>query len=139
LYRRHTELAFQLYGGALAARDRELIILRTGWLCKAPYEWGEHVRIGKRVGLTAEEIERVRTGSTALGWDENDRAILSAVEQLRENAMISDETWAVLARRLDERQLIELPILVGQYQGLAYLQNALRLRLIAGNPGLSAR
>lgn len=139
LYRRHTELAFQLYGGALAARDRELIILRTGWLCKAPYEWGEHVRIGKRVGLTAEEIERVRTGSTALGWDENDRAILSAVEQLSENAMISDETWAVLARRLDERQLIELPILVGQYQGLAYLQNALRLRLIAGNPGLSAR
>lgn len=139
LYQRHTELAFQLYGGALSARDRELTILRTGWLCQAPYEWGEHVKIGKRVGLTAEEIERVRTGSTAAGWDEHDRAILSAVEQLRENAMIGDETWEVLARSLDERQLIELPILVGQYQGLAYLQNALRLRLIAGNPGLSAR
>jgi len=113
--------------------------LRTGWLCKAPYEWGEHVKIGKRVGLTREEIERVTGGSTASGWDENDRALLSAIEQLKENAMISDETWAVLKRRLDERQLIELPILVGQYQGLAYLQNALRLRLIAGNPGLSAR
>jgi alkylhydroperoxidase family enzyme len=139
LYQRHTELAFQLYGGALSPRDRELIILRTGWLCKAPYEWGEHVKIGKRVGLTHEEIERVTRGSMASGWDENDRALLSAVEQLRENAMISDETWAILKRRLDERQLIELPILVGQYQGLAYLQNALRLRLIAGNPGLSAR
>lgn len=139
LYQRQTELAFQLYGGALSARDRELVILRTGWLCKAPYEWGEHVRIGKRVGLTPEEIERVTRGSTASGWDENDRAILSAVEELSENAMISDETWAILARRLDEKQLIELPVLVGQYQGLAYLQNALRLRLIPGNPGLSAR
>jgi alkylhydroperoxidase family enzyme len=139
LYQRHTELAFQLYGGALCARDRELIILRTGWLCKAPYEWGEHVKIGKRVGLIPEEIERVTTGSTASGWNENDRALLSAVEQLFENAMISEETWAVLEHRLDQRQLIELPILVGQYQGLAYLQNALRLRLIAGNPGLSAR
>jgi 4-carboxymuconolactone decarboxylase len=139
LYQRHTELAFQLYGGALSPRDRELLILRTGWLCKAPYEWGEHVKIGKRVGLTAEEIARVISGSTAPGWDENDSALLSAVEQLIENAMISDETWAVLERRLDVKQLIELPILVGQYQGLAYLQNALRLRLIAGNPGLSAR
>lgn len=139
LYQRHTELAFQLYGGALTPRDRELIILRVGWLCKAPYEWGEHVTIGKRVGLTAEEIERVTRGSAAPGWDEHDRAILSAVEQLSENAMISDHTWAVLERGLDEKQLIELPVLVGQYQGLAYLQNALRLRLIAGNPGLSAR
>ncbi len=139
LYQRHTELAFQLYGGSLAPRDRELIILRVGWLCKAPYEWGEHVKIGKRVGLVREEIERVTKGSAAPGWDEHDRAILSAVEQLTENAMISDETWAVLERGLDAKQLIELPVLVGQYQGLAYLQNALRLRLIAGNPGLAAR
>jgi 4-carboxymuconolactone decarboxylase len=139
LYRRHTELAFQLYGGSLTPRDRELIILRVGWLCKAPYEWGEHVKIGKRIGLTGEEIGRVITGSAAPGWNEHDRAVLSAVEQLSENAMIADDTWAVLARTLDEKQLIELPVLVGQYQGLAYLQNALRLRLIAGNPGLSAR
>ena len=139
LYQRYTELGVQLFAGALSPRDRELIILRTGWLCKAPYEWGEHVKGGKRVGLTQEEIERVTKGSAAVGWDEHDRAILSAVEQLRDDAMVSDETWEVLARRLDERQLIEIPILVGQYQGLAYLQNALRLRLDGENPGLSAR
>jgi alkylhydroperoxidase family enzyme len=139
LYRRHVELAFQLYGGKLSPRDRELVVLRIGWLCKAPYEWGEHVKIGKRVGLTPEEIERATCGSTAPGWGEHDRAIVRAAEELHEDAMISDETWEVLSRRLDEQQLIELPLLVGQYQGLAYLQNALRLRLIPGNPGLSAR
>ena len=32
-----------LYGGALPARERELLILRTGYLCRAPYEWGQHV------------------------------------------------------------------------------------------------
>jgi 4-carboxymuconolactone decarboxylase len=139
LYRRHTELAFQLYGGTLTPRDRELAILRTGWLCKAPYEWGEHVKIGKRVGLTPEEIERATRGSTAAGWSEHDRTIIRATEELLDDAMISDETWAVLARTLNEKQLIELPLVIGQYQGLAYLQNALRLRLIPGNPGLSSR
>jgi 4-carboxymuconolactone decarboxylase len=139
LYRRHVELAIQLYGGKLSPRDRELLVLRIGWLCKAPYEWGEHVKIGKRVGLTQEEIERATRGSKAPGWSEHDRAVIRAAEELHQDAMISDETWEVLSRRLDEQQLIELPLLVGQYQGLAYLQNALRLRLIPGNPGLSAR
>jgi 4-carboxymuconolactone decarboxylase len=139
LYQRHTELAFALYGGALMPRDRELAILRTGWLLQAPYEWGEHVKVGKRVGLTSEEIERITQGSSAPGWDEHDRAVIRAAEELRENAMISDETWATLSRKLDEKQLLELPLLVGQYQGLAYLQNSLRFRLIAGNLGLSAR
>ncbi|CAN7659395.1 hypothetical protein LJR225_005239 [Phenylobacterium sp. LjRoot225] len=53
--------------------------------------------------------------------------------------MITDGTWAVLARTLTEPQLIELPILIGQYQGVAYLQNALRIRLMEGNEGLRAR
>jgi hypothetical protein len=48
-------------------------------------------------------------------------------------------TWGTLAKRLDERQLIELPIIVGQYQTVAYYQNSLRLRLHTGNRGLRAR
>ena len=140
LYRRHIELALQLYGGALTPRHRELAILCVGWLCKAPYEWGEHVDIGKRVAnLTSEEIERVTRGSAAPGWNEDDRAIIRAVEELHQDAMISDETWAALARSLNDQQLIELPILVGQYQGIAYFQNSLRCRLMPDNPGLSAR
>ena len=47
--------------------------------------------------------------------------------------------WAPLAEYLDYPQLIELPVLVGHMQGVAYLQNAMRARLMDGNPGLSAR
>ena len=139
LYRCHVALGIQLYRGALEPRDRELAVLRIGWLCKAPYEWGEHVKIGKQVGVTSEEIERVIRGSTATGWNEHERAIIRATEELLEDAMISDETWSILSKRLDEKQLIELPMLVGNYVALAYFQNSLRLRLISGNPGLSAR
>jgi len=140
LYGRIADLSIQLLGkGVLALRDRQLAILRVSWLCQAPYVWGEHVKHSKRIGLTSEEIERVTHGSTAAGWDEHERAILRAVEELHEGAMIADATWEVLSKRLDERQLIELPVLVGQFTTVIYFQNALRLRLAPGNIGLRAR
>jgi alkylhydroperoxidase family enzyme len=140
LFRRVSELSVELLrNGALKPRDRELAILRTAWLCLAPYEWGEHVRMAKREGITSEEIDRVIAGSAANGWADHERAILSAAEELHRSAMISDATWAQLATRLDDRQLFELSILIGQFTSIAYMQNTLRLKLDIGNPGLSAR
>lgn len=140
LFTVHTDVGLHLLAhGALSLRDRELAVLRIAWLCQAPYEWGEHVMVGKRFGLTSDDIARVIDGPDAAGLHEHDSAILRAVDELHGDAMISDATWATLARRLDERQLIELPIVVGQYQSVAYYQNSLRLRLHTGNLGLKAR
>lgn len=140
LFATQADIGIQLLGrGTLNPRDREIAVLRIGWLCQAPYEWGEHVIVAKKVGLTSQDIERITIGSGADGWTPLERAILRATEELYEQAMISDETWAVLAASLSEVQLIELPILVGQYQAVAYYQNSLRLRLHDGNAGLSAR
>ncbi len=140
LFQRVADLSIQLQGrGVLAPRDRQLAILRTTWLCQAPYAWGEHVVHSKRIGLTSEEIERVTEGSSASAWSEHERAILLAVEELYQDAMISDPVWGVLSRQLDEKQLFELLVLVGQFTTVAYFQNALRLRVAPGNIGLRAR
>lgn len=140
LFARQVDISAELLGkGALAARDRELLVLRVAWLSQAPFEWGEHVHIGKTAGISAEEIERITHGSAAPGWSDHDRALLRAVEELRAEAMISDATWATLAQRYDERQLIELVVVIGQYQTIAYYQNSLRVSLHEGNPGLEAR
>jgi alkylhydroperoxidase family enzyme len=124
---------------ALPARDKELAILRTAWLCGAPIPWGEHVENGRMVGLDSADFERLTIGAAAPGWNEADRAIVRAAEELHFGAMISDETWAALAARLDERQLIELPIVVGHYHMTAFLQNSLRFAAREGNQGLAAR
>jgi hypothetical protein len=126
--------------GLLPARDREIAILRIAWINRQAFIWGEHVRLGHgQGGLSTEEVERITLGSCAEGWSEHDRAILSAVDELRENSDISEATWAVLARTWSEGQLVELPVLIGQYQTLGYLQTVLRFELWEGNPGLSAR
>lgn len=135
------DLTKQLQGPAsvLPPRDRKLAILRTGWLCGAPYEFGEHVAQAKRMGFTVEEIETIIVGSEAPSWDDHERAILAAVEELHANAMVSDATWAQLAARFDEHQMFELLVLIGQFTATAYFQNALRLRLEPNNAGLAAR
>jgi 4-carboxymuconolactone decarboxylase len=131
LYQCQMKMGIQLYQGALPPRERELAVLRVGWLCRAPYEWGQHVDIAKRYGVTDEEIERVTQSSAAPGWSAHDAAILRGVEELLGDQMISDATWNQLARSWSERQLIEFPTLVGQYVAIAYSHNALRVRLPA--------
>jgi alkylhydroperoxidase family enzyme len=132
-------MTYFLARGTLAARDRELAILRTAWLRQVPFIWGEHVNHGKKAGMTSEEIEWVRQGSGAQGWSERDRAILRAAEELIQDSMISDSTWETLSKTLDDALLVELIACVGQYQVLGYLQNSLRIPLFEGSPGLAAK
>jgi 4-carboxymuconolactone decarboxylase len=139
LFRCQMDMGVQLFKGELSPRDRELAVLRVGWLCRAPFEWGEHVDLAKRVGVNGEEIERVTQGSSAPGWSAHERAILKAVEELLANQMIADDTWNQLAETWTERQLLEFPMLVGQYYATALQQNSLRVRLAANNGGLRHR
>ena len=50
---------FILNKGLLPERERELVILRTGWNARSVYEFGQHTVIGLRCGLTDDEIAMV--------------------------------------------------------------------------------
>jgi 4-carboxymuconolactone decarboxylase len=119
----------------LSARERELVILRIGWLCRAGYEWGQHVEIGKASGLSEEEIARIPKGEGAAGWSASDRALLRATDELHSDAFISDATWAELARALDTQQLMDLVFTVGQYNMVSMALNSFGVQ---PEPGLAA-
>jgi alkylhydroperoxidase family enzyme len=140
LYKAHMEVARQYLSDCeMDIRDRELAILRIAWLSQAPFEWGSHVKIAKRNGITAEQIEWLIEGSSASGWSQQERAIVRAVEELHFDSMITDDTWTDLQNVYNDKKLIELVILAGQYKTVAYYQNSLRLPLPEGNMGLLAR
>jgi 4-carboxymuconolactone decarboxylase len=127
---------YLLGGGVLPARERELLILRTGYNCGSAYEWGQHVRLALAVGLARAEIERVAEGPEADGWSEADRTLLRAADELNRDAKISSDTWARLAGTYDERGLIEITMLVGQYHMVAFALNSLEVELDEGLEGL---
>ena len=133
LTRKWLPLGGKLLNGKIPARDRELLILRTGWNCRAEYEWAQHVLIGRAVGLSDDEIGRVPAGPDE-GWEQFDATLLRAADELHRDWTISDATWSALAERYDTQQLIELPMLVGHYHMVAMTLNALGVQ---PDPGLT--
>ena len=118
----------------LPARERELVILRTGWLCRAPYEWGQHVLIGRTTGLGDDEIRRIAAGPDA-GWDSRDRALLEACDELHADSCISDATWTALAGHYDTKQLLDVLFTIGQYTLVSMVLNSLGVQPEPGLPG----
>jgi alkylhydroperoxidase family enzyme len=104
-----------LFKSTLAPRERELAILRVGWLCRSAYEFHQHTRIGKAAGLTDADIERVQKSAQDPDWSPADRALLQAVDELHEDSFVTDATWQALTAHFSEQQLIDLVFLVGQY------------------------
>lgn len=125
-----------LFGGRLPGRDRELLILRTAWLCRAEYEWGQHVLIGRAAGITDDEIDRISGREISQEWGPQDRALLLAADELHADCVISDEVWERLADVYDYQQLIEVCMVVGQYHMVAFTLNSLGVEL-EDEPGLA--
>lgn len=119
----------------LPLREREILILRTGWLCNSVYEFGQHTEIGLDCGLTEEEIRRITEGPDAPGWSEEDRLLLRAADELHAWSRIGDETWAALARRWDRQQLMDIVFTVGNYTVVAMALNSFGVLLDPGVPG----
>src|SRR3954463_9848276 len=105
LFRKWSPFGGKLLSGKLPARDRELLILRTGWGTQAEYEWGQHVRIALASNVTQPEVDRVKAGPDDAGWDPFDAALLRAVDELHDDGCITDATWATLADRYSTQQM----------------------------------
>jgi alkylhydroperoxidase family enzyme len=131
LFRRWLPFGGKLLLGLLPNRDRELLILRTAWHCRSDYEWSQHVRIAAGAGVTAEETERLRAADAPddPAWAPFDAVLIRAADELHDRACIGDATWAALAERYDERQLIEVPMVVGHYHMLAFALNSLGIQV----------
>jgi len=123
---------YLLVGGTIPGTERALMILRTAVRCRSSYEWGQHVRISERMGIGRETIDRVMEGPDASGWTEHESALIRAVDELHDDARISDSTWSAIAEEYDEAELIELTMLIGHYHMVAFALNSLCVQLDDG-------
>jgi len=115
----------------LPAREREIVILRTGFLCKSGYEWTQHVEIGLRCGLTPAEIPMLKTGADA-GWSPADAALVRAADELHADQFISDATWATLLAHFSQKQAMDVVFTAGQYTQVCMMLNTFGVQLDPG-------
>jgi alkylhydroperoxidase family enzyme len=125
-----------LHKSALDPREREILILRIGWLCRSEYEWSQHVAIGKACGLDDQDLARIQQGPDAEGLAPFDALLLRATDELHADAMIHEATWGRLAERYDTRQLMDLIFTVGQYNLVSMALNTLGVPLEEGLRGV---
>ncbi len=116
---------------ALPEREREIVILRIGFLCKSGYEWTQHVAIGKRSGLTDDEVSRIKKGAEA-GWSAADAALIRASDELHNGQFISDATWNALKAHFSEKQCMDVVFTAGQYTQVSMILNTFGVQLDAG-------
>jgi alkylhydroperoxidase family enzyme len=119
---------------SLPTRDRELLILRTGWNCHSRYEWGQHVVIARECGISDSEIDAVKRGPSAASWSSHDRLLLLAADELHEHQSLSDRTWNALAAAYSTEQVLDVVATVGNYHLVAMFLNSTGVRLDEGVP-----
>jgi alkylhydroperoxidase family enzyme len=115
----------------LPAREREIVILRTGYLCKSGYEFTQHTRIGLQSGLTEAEIGQIKAGPDA-GWSPADAALMRASDELHADQFITDATWTDLRKHFGEKACMDVVFTAGQYTQVSMMLNTFGVQLDQG-------
>ena len=120
----------------LPLRHRELLVLRTAWICRSEYVWGQHVLVARTGGVQVRDIEGVREGPDSAYWTPFEAALVAVPDELRRDARVSEPTWAVLASELSADQLLDVLFLAGHYAMVSGVVNSVGVRRETGVPGL---
>jgi alkylhydroperoxidase family enzyme len=126
---------------SLPAREREIVILRVGYLCRSGYEFTQHTRIGLQAGLSEAEITAIKRGADAPNWSAAEGALIRASDELHKDQFISDATWAALGEHFDDKQRMDVVFTVGQYTQVSMMLNTFGVQLDPGqslDPDLAA-
>lgn len=116
----------------LPAREREIVILRTGFLCRSGYEWTQHVPIGRQAGLSEEEVSRLKAGPDAPGWSAADAALIRAADELHQDQFITEPTWQALGAHFNDKQRMDVVFTAGQYTQVSMMLNTFGVQLDEG-------
>ncbi len=114
---------------SLSFRDKEIVILRTARRRGADNEFAQHIILGRRAGLTDDELMHFIKGDSADHWQDSDANLVRAADELVDLNRISPETMASLAETFSNRQLMDIVFLAGSYALLSSAINSFDIPL----------
>jgi 4-carboxymuconolactone decarboxylase len=136
---RHPDLfrRFSVFGehvlrkSTLSPRLRELAILRIGWRNRCEYEFAQHTRLARTLGLSDNEIARVMEPVETSNWTDDERNVLRCVDELVDTHTVSNRTWAGLRVFLDVPQVMDLIFAIGNYNLVSWALNSFGVQIDA--------
>jgi 4-carboxymuconolactone decarboxylase len=115
---------------SLDGRLREIVIIRMGHLAKSQYVLRQHVpSLALADGMTLEECDALADWRATSLFSARERAALAYTDTMTRDIEVPDPVFAEVKRHFDDRQIVELTVLIGTYNMNARVLQALRLDL----------
>ncbi len=128
-----TMLSTLLFNSKLDLRLRELVIMRIGWVTGSVYEWTQHWRVAKTLGVDEADLLAVREWRSADRFGDAERAVLAATDETLASGTISTETWKACEAHVGGREgLLELVAAIGTWRMISSLLRSLEVPLEEG-------
>jgi alkylhydroperoxidase family enzyme len=114
-------------GRKLEARFRELAILRTAIAGDCRFEYSQHLKVARAVGIGDAKINALKSWTTSDQFEPAERAVMAAADELIGRNLVEDATFAVLKRHFSDEQIVELFWVIATYRMHGLLVRALHL------------
>jgi AhpD family alkylhydroperoxidase len=113
---------------ALDGRLREIVIIRIAFLNQGQYCLGQHVpALALADGMTLAECDALADWRATSLFSDSERAALAFTDAMTHDIRVPDDVFAAVRRHFDERQIVELSVLIGAYNMHTRVQEALQL------------
>jgi alkylhydroperoxidase family enzyme len=100
----------------LSGRLREIVIIRIAHLNGVAYVLGQHVPdLALAEGLTLAECEALVDWRASSLFDPRERAALAYADAMTLSTSVPDDVFAAVRRHFNDREIVELSVLIGTY------------------------
>ena len=128
LFQARTTLGSMLAPGRqLPAHLRELAILRTGIVGDSRFEYSQHLKVARMVGVAEEKLQAIKGWVVSDTFTAAERAVMQATDELVGRNLVEDETFAELKLHLSDEQILELFYVIGLWRMHGMIVRALHL------------
>ena len=112
----------------LEGRLREIVIVRVGYLNRCAYVVKQHVpELTAPEGLTKQECDALADWRASSFFNERERAALAYTDAVTRDIDVPEAVFAELRKHFNERQIVELTVLIGTYNMHTRVGQALQI------------
>ncbi|HVA77919.1 MAG TPA: carboxymuconolactone decarboxylase family protein [Candidatus Binataceae bacterium] len=124
---RNSLMALMQPGRKLPAKLRELAILRTGIVGDSRFEYSQHLKVARMVGVAADKLAAIKSWALSDQFTPAERAVMQVTDEIVGRNLVEDESFAALKLHLDDAQIMELFYVIGLWRMHGMIVRALHL------------
>ena len=124
---RNSLMALMAPGRKLPAQLRELAIIRTGIVGDSKFEYSQHLKVGRMVGLSEDKLAAIKGWAVSDKFSPAERAVMQATDELVGRTLVEDQTFAALKAHLPDEQIMELFYVIALWRMHGMIVRALHL------------